>query len=90
MVQKTYKYYAIFGYSDDGITVTFPDLPGCITCGESIEEAIQMAREALELFLEDIREEEMPIPSMADDLHLDEWEKTVLIETRDERVWKCT
>ena len=26
---KRYRYKAIFDYDKDGITVTFPDLPGC-------------------------------------------------------------
>jgi predicted RNase H-like HicB family nuclease len=34
-----------------GYTVTFPDLPGCITEGNSLEEALNMAQEALQLHL---------------------------------------
>lgn len=49
---RTYKYYAIFNFAEDGINVTFPDLPGCITCGDSVDEALLMAKEAFELFLD--------------------------------------
>ncbi len=38
---------------EGGYTVTVPMLPGCVTFGETIEEAITMAREAIELDLED-------------------------------------
>ncbi len=38
---------------EGGYTVTVPTLPGCLTFGETIEEAITMAREAIELYLED-------------------------------------
>ena len=34
-----------------GYTVSFPDLPGCITEGDNIEEALHMAKEVLELFI---------------------------------------
>lgn len=38
---------------EGGYTVTVPTFPGCVTLGEIIEEAIAMAREAIELYLED-------------------------------------
>ena len=39
---------------EGGYTVLVPTLPGCITFGETIEEAIKMAKEAIELYLESI------------------------------------
>ena len=43
-------------------TVTVPSLPGCITYGETVEEAVVMAKEAIEVYLESLREhgEELP------------------------------
>ena len=38
-----YIYPAIFDYADDGISVEFPDLPGCLTFGDSEEEAFMAA-----------------------------------------------
>jgi predicted RNase H-like HicB family nuclease len=40
--------------------VDFPDLPGCVTVGYSREDAIEMAKEALELWLDVEGEEEWP------------------------------
>ena len=37
---------------EGGFTVTVPALPGCITYGENLTEAIQMAKEAIELYIE--------------------------------------
>ena len=37
-----------------GYTVTVPALPGCITYGSTMQEAKKMAREAIELYLEDM------------------------------------
>ena len=45
-----YVYPAIFEPFDDGTdgyVVTFPDIPGCVTEGFSLEEAIRMAHDAL-------------------------------------------
>lgn len=39
---------------EGGYTVTVPTLPGCITFGESIDEAVSMAKEAIELYLESL------------------------------------
>lgn len=45
-----------------GYVVTFPDLPGCITEGDDLEEACKMAKDALELHLYGLEEEGLPIP----------------------------
>lgn len=42
--------------------VIVPDLPGCFSSGKTIEQAIDMAREAIELHLEGLIAEGMPIP----------------------------
>ncbi|WP_405170400.1 type II toxin-antitoxin system HicB family antitoxin [Paenibacillus sp. FSL H8-0280] len=77
---RTYQYYAIFNFAEDGINVTFPDLPGCITCGESIDEALVMAKEALELFLDgEPVEDILPPQSIMSEL-LNSKDKAYLIE----------
>lgn len=52
-------------YKDDGISVRFPDLPGCLTCGYNDDEAHAMAREVLEGFMYGLEtdSEEIPPPS---------------------------
>ena len=37
---------------DDGYQVVFPHYPNCTTCGDTVEEALTNAREAIELVLE--------------------------------------
>ena len=39
-----------------GFTVTVPSLPGCVTDGETIEDALARAREAIGLYLRDENE----------------------------------
>jgi predicted RNase H-like HicB family nuclease len=40
---------------EGGFTVIVPDLPGCITFGETLEDATEMAKEAIELYLESLQ-----------------------------------
>ena len=46
--------------------VTVPALPGCITQGENVDEAIAMAEEAIELYIDELRSRKEDIP---DDSH---------------------
>ena len=39
-----------------------PDLPGCVAVGETREEVLALIKEAVELHLEGLREQEAPIP----------------------------
>lgn len=39
---------------DGGYSVSFPDIDGCFTQGDTLEEALDMAREAMELTLEGV------------------------------------
>jgi len=50
--------------------VSFPDFPGCITAGKTIDEAKDLAYEALLLHLEGMREdgEQLPVPSNLEDI----------------------
>ena len=47
---------------EGGYTVTVPALPGCVTQGEIIEEAIAMAKDAIRLFIETLMAEGQPVP----------------------------
>jgi antitoxin HicB len=57
-------YYALFEPDVDqgGFVVTFPDVPGCITQGDSAEEAMEMAVDALCLMLGHMVARGEPIP----------------------------
>jgi antitoxin HicB len=50
----TYKIH-LHKESEGGYTVTVPALPGCITYGENVEEAMAMAKEAVELYIEELQ-----------------------------------
>ena len=40
-----------------------PSIPGCVTYGNNIEEAIEMAKEAIELYIERLKEHGEEIPT---------------------------
>ena len=46
-----------------GYTATVPSLPGCVTYGETIEEATTMVKEAIELYLESLKAHHEEIPN---------------------------
>ncbi len=51
---------------EGGYWVEVPALPGCYSQGESVEEALANAKEAISLFLETLREEGQDIPKDED------------------------
>ncbi|MFB3765514.1 MAG: type II toxin-antitoxin system HicB family antitoxin [Methanotrichaceae archaeon] len=60
---KTLRYKVLIRPEIDGTyTVTVPSLPGCLTFGDTIEEAIEMAKEAIEVYIESLvaRGKEIP------------------------------
>ena len=46
-----------------GYTVTAPLLPGCISEGDTKEEALANIREAIELYIESLQEDGEPVPT---------------------------
>jgi predicted RNase H-like HicB family nuclease len=57
----TYKIH-LHKESEGGFSVSVPALPGCITYGENLDEAIVMAKEAIELYIEELKERGESIP----------------------------
>ncbi len=53
---------------EGGYMVTVPALPGCITYGENLEESIEMAKEAIKLYIEVLQERGEKIPDDRDTL----------------------
>ncbi len=57
-----YRMEIVEDREEGGFVVSFPDLPGCITCGETIEDAILNARDAKRTWLEAVVEEGILVP----------------------------
>ncbi|MFX3618712.1 MAG: type II toxin-antitoxin system HicB family antitoxin [Sporolactobacillus sp.] len=67
MSQKDrYVFPAIFDFASDGISIFFPDLPGCLPSADETSEAFKNAREAMALHLYGMEEDHEPIPNPTD------------------------
>lgn len=60
-MQFTYK-IMLHKEPEGQYTATVPALPGCITYGENVDHAIAMAKEAIELYIEFLREKGEDVP----------------------------
>jgi predicted RNase H-like HicB family nuclease len=63
MEQKIYNFTALFTPAEEGgFIVTCPALPGVVTEGDSIEEAREMAADAIKGYIESLTLDGLPIP----------------------------
>lgn len=56
-----YRMEIVEDEEEGGFVVSYPDLPGCITCGETIESAVQNALDAKRIWIEAALEERIEI-----------------------------
>ncbi len=59
-------YPAIIERGEHGFGAFFPDLPGCVSAGVTVQEAAEGAAEALELHLAGMAEDREPLPEPSD------------------------
>lgn len=67
-MSNIYFYPAIFHHEDSGYSVVVPDLPGCMTQGDTLEEALAMAEDAIGLYLEELAPADYPHASEPNDI----------------------
>jgi predicted RNase H-like HicB family nuclease len=90
-----YVYPAVFHKNNDGsYTVTYPDLPGCISEGKSLGNALQMAQSALAQWIEYLTDKKQALPkaSMFNEIAADEggFVNLVRAEAKDGRAVRRT
>lgn len=90
-----YVYPAIFHPNEDGtFTVTFPDLPGCISEGKTLGNAMYMAQAAISQWVEYLTDKKQGIPSASDLKNIktetDEFVNLIRAEVRDNHAVKRT
>ena len=57
------KYVYIIEKADDGSYSAYvPDLPGCTTCGDTIDEVKRNMKDAVDLYVASLREHGEPVP----------------------------
>ena len=81
MTQK-YFYIALFHKEENnGFWVSFPDFPECLTRGDNMSAAYEMAVDALGLALEDrIKENNIPVARFLDEIEVEANSYSVIIE----------
>lgn len=84
MLKDRYSFVAVFTYEEDGISIEFPDLPGCYPCADKddTEGAIRNAKEALGLHIWGMEQDEevIPEPSSITDLSLEKNQLPMLVD----------
>jgi predicted RNase H-like HicB family nuclease len=59
----TDKYLVVIEQAADGsFSAYLPDVPGCVSCGDTIDEVKAMIKEALDFHLEGVRRAGLPVP----------------------------
>lgn len=80
-----YVYPAVFTPENKGYSVIFPDLEGCYTCGDSLEDAMYMANDVLAFTLYGYEKSgrSIPAPSNCKDVNTnqDEFVSLVMCDT---------
>lgn len=81
-MKDEYVFPAIFYYDKDGISIEFPDLPGCMPCAQSTEEAVKNAKEALGVHLYGMEKDNDDIPEPTDvkDIEVEEGGVLMLVD----------
>ena len=81
-MKNKYFYPAYFHKAEEGgFWISFPDIPECLTQGDDMAEAYEMASDALGLALEDrIKEKDIPVPTEIDKLSPEDDAYVALIE----------
>lgn len=81
-MKDRYSFIAVFDVAADGISIEFPDLPGCLPCADTMEEALKNANEALGLHLWGLEQdgEEIPEPTQIQNITLEKNQVPAIIE----------
>ncbi len=56
------EYTVIYEWAGENYSAYVPDLPGCVACGDTVEETEELMKEAIELYIEALRDDGQPIP----------------------------
>lgn len=81
-MKDRYSFIAVFDVAEDGISIEFPDLPGCLPCADTMEEALKNAHEALGIHLWGLEQdgEKIPEPTQIQNITLEKNQVPAVIE----------
>ena len=79
--KRYHAYYALLEPYEEGSGVSFPDLPGAISVGTDVDDAVFNAQECLAVHLHGEPEEELPAPSKREDIEVPKGWQLALVAT---------
>ncbi len=56
------EYTVIYEWAGENYSAYVPDLPGCVACGDTVEETEELMKEAVELYIEVLRDDGQAVP----------------------------
>jgi predicted RNase H-like HicB family nuclease len=56
------EYTVIYERAEENYSAYVPDLPGCIACGDTLDETQSLIKQAIELYIEALKEDGKPVP----------------------------
>lgn len=79
---KKYFYPAVFEAEDMGFSVCVPDIPGCITEGDTLEKAFTMTKDAIGIMFSTMKDlkQDIPEPSDPSKIQTGDHQTVVIIE----------
>ena len=79
--KRYHAYYALLEPYEEGFGVSFPDLPGAISVGTDVDDAVFNAQECLAVHLHGEPEEALPAPSKREDIEVPKGWQLALVAT---------
>ena len=79
MLKKKIFYPVIFEPEEVGVAVYVPDIPGCITRGDSLEEALDNVQDAIGLILQGKSPNDFPLASPPNRIKLDNQQFVMMV-----------
>lgn len=81
-LKNRYAYIALLSSDERGISIEFPDLPGCLPCARDMDEALDNAKEALGLHLWGMEQdgEDIPEPTKLNSINVEPDSVPVLVD----------
>ena len=56
------EYAVVYEWAGKNYSAYVPDLPGCVACGDTLDETEQLMKEAVELYINTLKEDGKPVP----------------------------
>jgi predicted RNase H-like HicB family nuclease len=56
------EYTVVYEWAGNNYSAYVPDLPGCIACGDTLEATKELMKGAIELYIQELKEDGKPIP----------------------------